>query len=65
MRNSGKLKSEFILIMLLKHSRKMQENKIFGYTIFIAKRRSVTPKLRSSRIFRFQSIITLIGQVHT
>lgn len=64
MRNSGKLKSKFILIMLLKHSRRMQEYKLFGYTIFIARRRSVTPKLRNCRIFRFQSIIIiLLGQV--
>lgn len=66
MRNSGKLKSKFILIMLLKHSRRMQENKLFGYIIFIARRRSVTPKLRNCRIFRFQSVITIfLGQVHT
>lgn len=51
--------------MLLKHSRKCQDNKMSGYIIFISQRRSGIPKVGGSRIFRFQSAVALICWGHT
>ena len=47
--------------MLIKHSIRVQENKMLGYIIFTLQRRSGIPKLRGSWIFIFQSATLLVG----